>query len=218
MTGQKQEETKQPEVTMAQVVKAILGLGGDLKTLRTELNELRDTKPNVPPTPREADTAKPPTAQELEAMSREEYATYLVERIAEEVINPIRDRIDRSEIQDAKSRVETQAAEAAQAHPDFMEWRDEMREIFKQFPQLDVEDVYSLARSRNPRKAGEIDARLKEEEERKAEKENAGNKDVFGGLLPTRIASSPRSDMKVEDAAAAAWDDVIGSQSLYGEE
>ncbi len=105
-------------------------------------------------------------------------------------------------------RIRTDFRQAAARFPDFLDWREEMGEIIKKHPELPAEDVYTLARSKDPEKVKEIDEKVskgKSEEDDKVKK-------AFGGLTPTSGSSITKdSNKSPEDAANSAWEETMSA-------
>ncbi len=105
-------------------------------------------------------------------------------------------------------RIRTDFRQAAARFPDFLDWREEMGEIIKKHPELPAEDVYALARSKDPEKVKDIDEKTskgKKEEDDKVKK-------AFGGLTPTSGSSITKDTNKSpEDAANSAWDETMSA-------
>ncbi|KKK92005.1 hypothetical protein LCGC14_2707270, partial [marine sediment metagenome] len=119
-------------------------------------------------------------------------------------------------------RVKREFAKAKEDFPDFMEWKDEMRDIITAHPELSAENIYLLARAKNPEKVKEIDKKAKEEKGEKEEIDESGKLKgmrAFGGLTPTSGASVENDGKKQpKEAALSAWDQAMSNvpDSLVG--
>jgi len=124
-----------------------------------------------------------------------------------------------------RERIQREVDAARGKYKDFNEWRDEMQMQVKKNPMLSAEEAYILAKSGDSKKAKELDdkyAKLEAEEKAKSgEGSGARDKGGFGGMRPgTGERSNKRSDMKPDEAAEAAWDEIFGgreSELLSGE-
>ncbi len=151
---------------------------------------------------------------DIERVSRTELVNHLDKRFAKSLtkaLKPILDRLENTSTTVETDRIRREFTKAQDDHSDFMEWKDEMREIMSAHPDLSAERLYRLARSENPEKVKEIDAKVKEGTNEEDEKKLSERKRVFGGLTPTS-GTSVENDGKKEpkDAAVAAWKEVMG--------
>jgi len=170
--------------------------------------------------------------EDLETMSRKE----LVDMILNGVTNVVDGKLGQitkdlgGQIADTRNetnreRIQREVDAARGKYKDFNEWRDEMQMQVKKNPMLSAEEAYILAKSGDSKKAKELDekyAKLEAEEKAKSgEGSGARDKGGFGGMRPgTGERSNKRSDMKPDEAAEAAWDEIFGgreSELLSGE-
>lgn len=108
-----------------------------------------------------------------------------------------------------------QIGEARTNLKDFDKWLAEMRDEFTKNPYLSVADAYTLARSKNSKKASEIDKELSDEMARHVEPGKEKAKVRFGGLTPTsRMSLEKVTKMAPKQAAEAAWDEVMAEVNL----
>lgn len=161
---------------------------------------------------------------DVERSSRTDLVKHIDKRFEKSLakaLKPIIDKLEATSTDAETDRVRREFGEAKAKHSDFMEWKDEMREIITVHPDLSAERIYQLARAENPDKVKEVDNKMKEE---KSKKEGGENKVVpmraFGGLASTS-GSSVENDGKKQpkEAAKSAWEEVMGSvpDSLFGE-
>lgn len=211
--GTKEEGTagkaaQQP--SLDDVVSAVRFLAGQSRETQRQLKELQESK--AAPIP---ETKPEPKPQDLEAMTRAEFAEFITDRIKDSLVQPVEKRVAANEEQVTGRSVREEMKQAEQTHPDFWEWRDEMAGVARRYPDLTVEEVYVLAKSSSREKAEKIDAKLKKEAEEKAEAEGEeGRRERFGGLLPTSGRTTRSRRMDKQTAADKAWEQSGMSRHL----
>lgn len=150
--------------------------------------------------------------QELESMSRSDLLKYIEHRFGSLVnqhLQPLQERVEQTSTTTERDRIQRQVNEAANKHPDFWEWRDEMQGLVQQYPDLTPEDLYTLAKTRNPEKAQQLQQK-KQEAERSKQAEEQSKRPAFGGLTPTSGVRTSSSDrMSQKDAIESAWNDIM---------
>lgn len=88
----------------------------------------------------------------------------------------------------------------------FWLYREDMRKLANQYPDLDPRDLYTLAEQRNPTPGQEYDVAKAQEE---SDKEGS-NIRPFGGLTPTSSRTTSEGEkMSYPDAASKAWDEAM---------
>lgn len=151
---------------------------------------------------------------DLERLSRSELVNFInkgLSKTLSKVLKPIQDRLESTSTDAEVDRVRREFAKANEDFPDFMEWKEEMRGIISLHPELSAEDVYLLARAKNPDKVKEVNEKLQEGKGEKDEKALSERKRAFGGLTPTSGISLEKDGKKQpKEAAGAAWDEVFG--------
>lgn len=106
----------------------------------------------------------------------------------------------------SKEKLRREVADAREKFKDFDEFKDDIGKLVKQYPNLAVEDLYLLAKQKNPDKVKELEEK-RVEEKQKEEKET---KSRFGGLTPTSSReTTSKGTMEKGEAAEAAWDEVM---------
>ena len=159
---------------------------------------------------------KPLNEDELEKMSRADFARHMGDNIAKSVMSqvtkamkPLTERMAENEDAGERERLKTQIKEAREKYKDFDEFRKEIVASVEEYPNLSIEDHYKLVKADNPEKVKEIEEKIakeKEEEEKKA----GTNKPAFGGLTPTSGEKAEETQHKTtKDAAEAAWEDTM---------
>ena len=151
---------------------------------------------------------------DLERLSRIELVSHLNKGFGKaltKALKPIQDRLEATSTDAETDRVTREFTKAKEDYPDFMEWKDEMRDIITAHPELSAQEIYLLARAKDPDKAKEIDGKKKEGKKEEGEKDLSERKRVFGGLTPTSGTSLEKDGKKEpKEAASSAWDEVFG--------
>ena len=151
---------------------------------------------------------------DVERVNNTELVNYIEKRITKTInkaLKPISERLESTSTDAETDRVRREFQKAKDDFPDFMEWKDEMVPIINAHPELSAEDVYLLARAKNPDKRKEVDEKIGKGKEKKDGKEQLDKKKAFGGLLPTSGSSVEKDGKKnAKDAALGAWDEVMG--------
>jgi len=148
---------------------------------------------------------------DLEVLSRKDFMDLIMQRIGKVIddkLSEVSKQVENVQTSREEEIVREQVEKAAKKYKDFWDWRDEMKKLVERNPYLTAEDAYILARSSNPEKAKEIDAKYSESDE-KEEKEKKETP-VFGGLTPTSGRTTESDKMTQEDAAETAWRRVFG--------
>lgn len=154
---------------------------------------------------------------DIEDASREEFAEHIfkvidhklgmiVEKISGNVQN-LDEKVDMDRI-----KREIEIAKSKYGEEDFTAFNAEMKEILSKHPDMAIDDIYHLARSRNPDKVKELEAKKEE----KAKEEKPAQNQQFGGLFPTStVTANPENSGKMSPAEAAdkAWQETMGSGS-----
>ena len=151
----------------------------------------------------------------LESLSRNELVGHLdkrVEKAITKALKPLISHIKTSSNNLESDQIKRDFQNAANTYPDFMEWKEEMGGIISKHPELSAEDVYTLARSKNPEKVKEIDDKAAKLTNEKKDEETGKVRKAFGGLTPTSGQFGTKETNKApQDASNAAWDEVMGS-------
>lgn len=155
---------------------------------------------------------------ELEHIDRKQLLTLIegkVGKIMDEKLSSIGKDVTRVQDRVSKAELERQVNAAKAAHSDLVEWKDEMMVEAHINPNLGIEDMYILARSKHPEKAKEIDEKLIKEAKAAGEGGGQGSgKKPFGGLTPTSGQTDATTNMTQKEASEKAWDDAMGNIDL----
>lgn len=175
------------------------------------------------------DKPKEVSEADLEKMSRAQFGNYIMKQIGsmiDEKLQPVQESLSTNVEETQRERVREAYQKAREAHPDFDKWKDEMSAIIEKQGYMDPEDLYLLARSKNPEKAKEVDEELEAsskgngEDKTKDEKANQDESDTtqkggfpFHGLMPTSGTAGEGGDetdfKTTKDAAEAAFDEIM---------
>jgi hypothetical protein len=162
-------------------------------------NVVRNATENPPPEP-----LAPPNFEE---MTNSELASHMlgtVSDMVEQAINkamaPIMDQFGNLQRTVATNAVGQEMKELMTAHKDFKDWKGEMMELATQHPSLGFRDVYLLARSQSPAKAGELDRKYNPP---------APKPRPFGGLTPAMSGKGAPAPVSAEQAARDAYNEVM---------
>lgn len=207
------EDSKEKEVTMADVVKAIQTLNSNqqqlhgivTKVLKGEIDlpTVLELKKKMDATPAPLEKKEDETI-DPETMTNAQLVELVVGTIQEKALKPMADHVksieDKFEMYKATSEVE----EAKGKHKEFETLQSEVLELQKAHPTLPVEDLVILARGKNPEKMKEFE----KAQEAEAAKTKGEEKPTFGGLFPRPAQSVENTKMKYEDAAQKAWEEA----------
>lgn len=164
--------------------------------------------------PRKDDT-KDDDKVDLEELSREDFASHLIERMSKEVVAPVAAKVVEGERNTAATNTKRDIKAVEGKYGDFWEYEDEVKVVLKENASMNIEDAYLLAKGKSPSK---VESLAKAAEKRDAAKVEESN--TFGGLLPTSGLTRKNSKMNQKDAADAAWEEHnVGAhlRSLTGE-
>jgi hypothetical protein len=99
-------------------------------------------------------------------------------------------------------------AEGKLLHPDFEDWRPEMTDLAKQYPGMNLTDLYAFARSKNQSKVAELDQKYNP----KGETTDPFNGE-FGGFKAGQSQSYGQTDSySLKDAGSAALGEIVSSE------
>ncbi len=201
---------------------------GALAAIQNTINSLPETiskalgkgfesiKPAEPPQDdddNDEDDEPPTNDVDLEELDRKQ----LVQHVHDSIMNGVKKELSahnktmNEEITSTKQvvnqeQVKTEIKEAREKHDDLDEFREDIATLAKQHQSLSVEELYFLAKSKNPDKVEKLETARNEE---KAEEEK--KKPKFGGLTPTSsFETSNKGKMDKKEAIDTAWDETMG--------
>jgi hypothetical protein len=193
------------EYTPAQIFQAMDNLVGQVQKL-TEANEELTTKaaegskrPPKVPDPKEDD---------LESLGRKDFLDVVVNTVADRLVKPLQRQIEASEGLHDKERTADQISKVAEDNPDFWEFQGGIKKALEKYPEMNIEDAYLIARSKDPDTVARLEKAAQDEKDKLRAKEASEKADEFGGLLPTSGRRGSATEMEFEDAADAAWSDL----------
>ncbi len=156
-------------------------------------------------------------AEALERMSRPELLIHIqkaneagIEKIIKSVIEPRLTALQKGLVNvDVASMITAMSSD----HKDFKDWLPEINALAEKVKGLDPEEMYTLVRAQDSKKATELDEKYKSSGDGKP-----GGDSNFGGLQP---GSAPQrvenTNMSESDAASTAWNEVVGDLSAVDE-
>jgi hypothetical protein len=200
---------------LQQVVQATKGNAEAIKEIR-ELQANHQT-PSKDPDKTEDDNE--PAPQNIEMMSRQEYAEYIKKQALKEFqkeIGGLKEEVNYNRQETQEERLRREANELRNSEvgkgKDLDEWRDEIKELYKRTQgTLTMKQLYNLARSENPDKAKEVDKKYKPKETDTKTKEPVD--DTFGGLVPSSSKieeAKKKGKLSSEQAGEEAWRIMFG--------
>ena len=148
---------------------------------------------------------------DLETMDRKQFANHLLGKLkgtVEGALQPLSERFGQLDEKIDGHTLGTTIKEFTKDHPDFFEWKDEIRALVKENPTLKPARLYTLARAENSEKAKRID----EKYGLNKVSQDKGSEDKILSLFPRAGSSTTKSGtgkMSPKQAAAAAWDEVM---------
>ena len=158
-----------------------------------------------------------PDEDALEEMSKKEFLTYMSKHISEVVLKPVVDRLEQGEHGSANERKKQEFLHYAQANPEFVHWRNEMKHVLARNPELGPADVMALAKAKaTPERVAEVRAAV-DPEATKAAEQKKKDEESAADIISFFPRATPKEDqenagrMSADDAAEDAWDGIFGS-------
>lgn len=152
---------------------------------------------------------------DLEKMDRGQFANFIVGRLKKEVGKDFKELTrsnQETRLDAAKDKLQRQLAKLKDDHPDFLEYKDDIARIAETHPDLSPEDLYTLAKAKNPAKREELEKKSAEEKKKKEAEEHKEQRARFAGFTPTSGSSGDKTGkMSQKDAAGSAWDETMAS-------
>lgn len=149
---------------------------------------------------------------DLETMDRKSFAAHLTGKlkgIVEESLKPLGERFGKLDEKIDAQGLSVMIKDFQKDHPDFFEWKPEMRALLQENPTLTPARAYALVRAESPDKAKQLDKKygLFKEPARKNGENN------LMSLFPTGSGSATKGNAKMTpvQAAEAAWDEVMSN-------
>ena len=122
-------------------------------------------------------------------------------KLVDDKVGKVSDRIDVTDGRVSQTEVKKQIIDLNKS--DFFDWTDEIKNLSKNNPALNVKQLYNLARDGNESKAAELD-------EKYAEKKDDKDKPGFLGLMPTSgVTAEGDEKLTNEEAMDKAWDETM---------
>lgn len=193
-------------------------VGGLTETFR-RLVEMAEKRQNPVLTPAPGPVPKPSTPSveddaNLEYMSRSDFAKYLRGQIEREFEARYGGRIEELHQGRAQDKLTQDLRALVAQSPEVVEWRQELLELYQQFPNIPLADIYTMARGRNPSKARQIDAKYAPPPEPAAPdpifNTAAGIRHSFTNTAG-RNSGEEQKGMPLSAAIEKAWDTLMKS-------
>lgn len=148
---------------------------------------------------------------DLETMDRKQFANYMTKKmqsVVEGSLKPLGEKFGKLDEKIDAHGLSVMIKDFQKDHPDFFEWKPEMRELLKENPTLTPARAYALVRSESPDKAKQLDKKYGLNQPTKKNGENN-----FLSLFPTGSGSATKGNAKMtpQQAAEQAWDSVMSS-------
>ena len=154
---------------------------------------------------------KPPVAQELEiseldleSMPRKQYTDYLISLVSKKLgseFSNIHTGLRELREKNTEASIKTQVERARAIHPDFDEWQDEMKDLYKTQSSLSIDQLYRLVKSGDPAKVSQL-----QEKYSPKPKEQPRPALDFGGIMPSQPMTGINPvKMNANDAVLAAF-------------
>ena len=149
--------------------------------------------------------------RELEMLPRRDFEARMLDKVRKEMIEPVSKELGSHKESVEEAAIGRQVLAAVDDHKDFWDWKDEMIALGGRIPNATPEELYTLARTKNPDRATELDEKYKEagkdEENEEGKKTPKGG---FGGLTPTSgHRTVPNQRMNREQAVGNAWTETM---------
>lgn len=149
---------------------------------------------------------------DLETMDRKQFASHILSQmkgVVEETLKPLGEKFGALDQKIDGTSLSIMIKEFQKDHPDFFEWKEEMRGLLKDNPTLTPARAYALARAENPEKVVKIDAKYGLGKD----KSKPNGSDNILSLFPQggSATKSGAGKMNPKQAAEAAWDQVMSS-------
>jgi len=206
---EQEKRVQETQETLRELTKSVAALVDGMSGLTKRVDEITETRSASRPSEDEF-------AQfgDLEVLSRKDFMDVILkkmEKVLEDKLDGVTKEVSTVKAERESDLVRNQIKQAEKDHPDFWEWREEMKELVQRNPSLTAEDAYILARASNAKKAKEIDAKYTKEDKREGEEKEKKGTPSFGGLTPTSGSTTDNDNLTKEDAAETAWRRVFGS-------
>ena len=131
----------------------------------------------TPATEAESAYVVPAHSENLEDMSREEFANYqtsrMIDQINAQVVNPLMGQINSLQQGIQKESANSTIEKMTAKYADFTHWGNEVADKLESTPGLDMKEAYTLVRAANPSKAAELDKKFAKPDAAKPPQEQA---------------------------------------------
>jgi len=150
---------------------------------------------------------------DLEALPRKDFMALMFKNMGDmldDKLKPVTEKIDLSDASAVKNSIRQQVEKFQDSHKDFTDWKPELAAKIKANPGMSIDDAYVLVRSGDPDKAKELDIKFADGDINGPGKKKGEGKEFGSMRSSTGDRSEQRHDMDADEAADAAWDEVMG--------
>jgi len=212
------------QATLAENMKLIQSIVQEMGQMRNQISGIQETRGQQQPIDMNTNYVNPDTVEpkpkrlaelsedEMDDLSPQQVYSMMQKEISEDItsslkeqLEPLTQQLSQVESTSAQDRAGTEINSfmgekdemGKLLRPDFNDWRTEMASIHEKSPGLSINQLYTLARSENSEKLGELNKKYSPEVE-------GGNiiKPSFGGMQPNLMnKTTDGGDLSVEDAA-----------------
>ena len=125
-----------------------------------------------------------------------------VGKVVDDKLGTVTDKLDATKQDINDTRLTGELKELMKDNPDFLDWKSEMTATAKAHPTLNMEDIYSHVKMKNPEKAAELKEKYTDDDKKGDE--------GFISLMPTGGAYDDSDEKPTkEEAGNKAWDEVV---------
>lgn len=182
-----------------------------MNQMRTQITTAPAPKGSTPP----VDDDDADDDVDVNAMDNKGFAAFLMKnvgKILDTKVTELGSRLDNGLREVRTGRARDEIGKFASEHKDFKDWEIEIAALAKQHPSLGIQQLYTLARSSDPEKVKEVDAKyVEKKEEPNPEDERLT---LFGGYRPStgKTTSADGTEPKkltTNEALEKSWDDAV---------
>ena len=158
---------------------------------------------------------------DLESLSMKEVISLMDKRGQERetrLIKSFRDEIGTAnkKVDNASTRAEL--SEVQRNHEDFSDWTEQIGAVARANPELSIEDMYTLAKAKNPERVAKLEKEAKEAKEKGNGKgdddddnKSGKSRNRYGGGESRKGGDENRkTNMKQKEAGEAAYEEIFG--------
>jgi hypothetical protein len=219
-------EEKQP-AWVKELQDSMKVVGGGISEL-VNLAKGNIERQNQPPPKEDEDEEDNEESVDMETLTRAQFAQLVTDRIIKavnkQVVSPLSDKMNTLSSSVEARAINSQVKELAVQRKDFWEWKEEMVTLAQRHRSLSPEELYDMARLKDPAKAKEMDKKFKMNGDDEEEGKGKPIKLSFGGLPPSGSTGGKKTEnsrMAPKEAGEAAWEATVkalGGEPVLNEE